>query len=337
MKRVAFIIVVSVMVLGITTNCRRQNNPPNEPMISGPNSAQVNESVTFTASATDPDGDSVAIRFDWGDGNTSNWSEFVPSGQSISMSHIYTSAGTYYVKAQAKDVNGALSGWSDGLEVAIIAEGFITFERTYGGSDWDDGSSVQQTSDGGYIIAGYTKSFGAGGDVYLIKTDANGNLLWQKTYGGSGYDDGTSVKQTSDGGDIIAGWTESFGVGGRNVYLIKTDANGNLLWQKTYGGSDYDWVFSVQQTSDGGYIIAGLTESFGAGGRDVYLIKTDADGNLLWQKTYGGSDDDCGTSVQQTSDGGYIIAGYTFSFGAGEGDVYLIKTDANGNVLRRFP
>ena len=311
------------------------NNSPNAPVVSGPDSAQVNESVTFTASATDPDGDNVAIRFDWGDGNTSNWSSYVSSGQSVSMSHTYTTAGTYYVKAQAKDVNGAVSGWSSAHEI-VIYSGQIGWTKTYGGSDDDWGHSVQQTRDGGYIIAGYTLSFGAGGsdyDVYLIKTDAYGNVEWTKTYGGSDLDYGCSVQQTSDGGYIIAGWTFSFGAGEADVYLIKTDAYGNVEWTKTYGGSYYDWGYSVQQTEDGGYIIAG---SFSVDGWDfdVYLIKTDAYGNVEWTKTYGGSDDDWGRSVRQTLDGGYIIAGKTESFGAdgSDFDVYLIKTDAYGNA-----
>jgi len=197
------------------------------------------------------------------------------------------------------------------------------------------GYSVEQTQDGGYIIAGYTYSFGAGeedADVYLIKTDAYGNVEWTKTYGGSSYDYGNSVQQTQDGGFIIAGATYSFGAGGCDVYLIKTDAYGNVEWTNTYGGSDYDGGYSVQQTKDGGYIIAGYTCSFGASGCDVYLIKTNANGNVEWTKTYGGSDLDKGYSVQQTQDGGFIIAGYTYSFGAGGADVYLIKTDANGNV-----
>jgi len=206
------------------------------------------------------------------------------------------------------------------------------WQKTFGGSDDDQGYSVKQTVDSGYIMAGATKSFGAGDyDVYLIKTDPNGNLLWQKTFGGSDEEVGFLVQQTSDGGYIIAGTTYSFGAGDYDMYLIKTDPNGNQEWQKTFGGSGDDRGYSAQQTSDGGYIIAGENRSFGAGSADVYLIKTDPNGNSEWQKTFGGSRDDYGYSVQQTSDGGYIIAGATTSFGAAGPNVYLIKTDPNGN------
>jgi uncharacterized delta-60 repeat protein len=213
------------------------------------------------------------------------------------------------------------------------ANGNIIWAKTYGGTIGEYARSVQQTSDGGYIVAGYTASFGAGnGDFFLIKTDANGNIQWAKTYGGIYTDSATSVQQTSDGGYIVAGYTASFGAGNGDFFLIKTDANGNIQWAKTYGGTSYDLATSVRQTSDGGYIVAGSTESFGAGGRDIFLIKTDANGNIIWAKTYGGIYRDSATSVQQTSDGGYIVAGYTDSFGAGGRDIFLIKTDANGNI-----
>jgi len=208
------------------------------------------------------------------------------------------------------------------------------WERNYGGMLYDDGYSVRQTSDGGYIVAGETSSFGAGShDVYLIKTNASGGSLWTRTYGGTDYDYALSVQLTSDGGYILAGGTYSFGAGGDDVYLLKINATGDTLWTRTYGGMSHEYGSSVQQTSDGGYILAGTTFSFGSGNGDVYLIKTNAAGDTLWTRTYGGTNEENGASIQQTSDGGYIIAGFTYSFGAGSYDVYLIKTDAMGDTL----
>ena len=207
------------------------------------------------------------------------------------------------------------------------------WEKTFGGGAWDESHSVQQTTDGGYIIAGYTESYGAGSvDAYLIKTDASGNMEWEKTFGGSSRDAAESIQQTVDGGYIMAGYTESYGAGSVDAYLIKTDASGNMEWEKTFGGSSWDDAYSVQQTTDGGYIMAGATASYGAGLYDAYLVKTDASGNTEWEKTFGGSSWDYAFSVQQTTDGGYIIAGHTESYGAGGGDAYLIKTDASGNM-----
>jgi hypothetical protein len=208
-----------------------------------------------------------------------------------------------------------------------------SFAKTYGGPDWYDAYSVRQTTDGGYVVAGGKASLSTGyEDIFLIKTDANGNIIWSKTYGGTYWDYARSVQQTSDGGYIVAGVTGSFGAGWDDIFLIKTDANGNISWAKTYGGTYDDHAYSVQQTSDGGYIVAGYTKSFGAGNVDFFLIKTDANGNIIWAKTYGGTYDDHAYSVQQTSDGGYIVAGETNSFGAAWYDIFLIKTDANGNI-----
>jgi outer membrane protein assembly factor BamB len=209
------------------------------------------------------------------------------------------------------------------------AVGQVYWERTYGLEYKTSGDvmDVQQTTEGGYIFVGETFAFARGRDVYLLKTDASGKEIWSKAFGGTEHDNGKSVRQTTEGGYIIAGSTNSFGVGEFDVYLLKTDADGQEEWSKTFGGSSWDEGNSVEQTSDGGYIVAGSKDS------DVYLLKTDTNGNELWSKTFGGIEDDSGNSVQQTSDGGYIIVGSTKSFGAGGSDVYVLKTDADGDEL----
>jgi hypothetical protein len=229
---------------------------------------------------------------------------------------------------------GRATGYDDVYLVKTDSLGDTKWTRTYGGDSSDYGWSVEQTVDGGYVIAGNTNSFGAGGwDAYLLKLDANGDTLWTRTFGGAGIDGGYSVRQTADGGYLMAGETESFGSGNRDVYLIKTDADGDSLWASTYGGPGHDEGSSIQRTTDGGYIIAGHTASYGAGDVDVYIIKTDANGDSLWTRTYGGRDWEIGKSVQLTFDGGYIIAGHTESFGAGLIDIYLIKTDSFGRAV----
>lgn len=234
------------------------------------------------------------------------------------------------------------AGKEDILLIKTNAYGNEQWENTFGGSGNESGEAVQQTSDGGYIIASMTDSYGAGGeDVYLIKTNADGSKLWDKTFGGPNYDAGESVHQTTDGGYIIVGGTESYGTGEDNVYLIKTDGDGKELWHKTFGGPLGEWGRCVQQTSDGGYIITGKTRSYGAGDTDAWLIKTDINGNELWNKTIGGRGSDDGLSVQQTSDGGYILTGWTTSYGidletSDYSDFWLVKTDNSGNELWNY-
>ncbi|MFC2042309.1 hypothetical protein ACFLTV_02270 [Chloroflexota bacterium] len=214
----------------------------------------------------------------------------------------------------------------------VLAQSPTYWSKTYGGADQDRAMCVDQTSDGGIIVAGYTESFGAGDeDIWIVKLDSNGNVEWQKTYGGSDVERARSIQQTTDDGYIVAGFTESFGAGVVDCWLLKLDSNGNVEWQKTYGGNDGDLARCVKQTSDGGYIVAGSTESFGAGEGDFWILKLTSTGDVEWQKSCGGSNWDVSHSVQQTSDGGYIVAGYTESFGAGEDDIWIVKFASNGN------
>ena len=217
------------------------------------------------------------------------------------------------------------AGLSDVYLIKTDADGNLLWQKTYGGTNYDFGYSVQQTSDGGYIITG---SYNSNQNIYLIKTDANGDTLWTRTYSGT---EGRDVKQTSDGKYIIAG--TFYGSNFYDVYLLKIDGNGTLLWSKSFGGSGDDRGNSVAQTSDGGYIIAGYTNSYGAGSYDIYLIKTDSIGDTLWTKTYGGSGNDLGYGVDITDDGSYITLGSTNSFGAGDFDIYVIKVNSNGDTL----
>ena len=226
------------------------------------------------------------------------------------------------------------AGKNDVYLVKVSASGNVIWEKTFEGTSSDSGNSIQQTADGGYIIAGEYGIDEYNSNIYLIKTDSEGALIWEKKYfGGTSYDLGESVQQTADGGYIIAGSTGSFASNqdDQDVYLVKTDLNGDMQWSRNYGGDQQDSGASVLQTSDRGFIIAGSTSS-GVESSDVYLIKTDENGNPQWEKTYGGSGHDYGESVQQTSDGGFIITGRT-SLDFNNSDVYLIKTDAEGNKI----
>ena len=247
-----------------------------------------------------------------------------------------------YSVREASDGGYILTGYtgltgsvpSDLYLIKTDSAGDTIWTKVYGGAGYESGYSVREASDGGYIVSGYTGSFGVQGeDVYLLKTDSSGDTLWTKTYGGAFYENGPSVQQTLDGGYIVAGWTNSTGAGRNDFYLIKTDSMGDSIWTRTYGDTAGDWAHCVQQTQDGGYIMTGLTANLGFGTGDLYLVRVDSLGSIIWTKTYGDTAFDIGHSVCETQDGGYIVVGYTVSFGSGAEDVYLLRTDSLGDTL----
>ena len=209
-------------------------------------------------------------------------------------------------------------------------DGVVVWENTFGGGSWDRGYDVIETSDGGYLVTGQTGSFGAGGsDIYLVKTDSSGEMEWTKTFGGAESENGWSVIELSSGGYLVAGIADPFP---GDVYLVKTDQNGELIWERTYGGAGYDWGYSVIETSSGSYLITGLTT--GNENWDAFLINTDQNGDVLWQNTYGGIESVVGISVIELQGGGFLFAGNSDTYESPTGsDVYLGQTDANGNLI----
>lgn len=215
--------------------------------------------------------------------------------------------------------------------VKLDGSGNTIWQKTYG--EFSQGF-VQTTSDGGFLVTGI--EFGP--DARLLKLDSNGATVWQKTFGSSGSDYIVAVYETNDNGYILGGYTGSFGAGLADGWVLKLHENGAIAWQKTYGGAGIDLIQSMQVTDDQGVILVGQTDSFGAGVLDMWVLKLDNMGLLEWQKTYGGPSSDLGYSVQQVSDGGYVIAGITFSYGLppsypNDGDAWVLKLDGDGSVL----
>ncbi|RJP82578.1 MAG: T9SS C-terminal target domain-containing protein [Candidatus Zixiibacteriota bacterium] len=226
------------------------------------------------------------------------------------------------------------SYYTDACLMKIDASGNMSWFQDYGmsGEHPDGAHWVEQTSDGGYIVLGYTTINPGSYDMYLIKTDAQGNQLWYRTYGGERYDEGFCVHQLSDDGYIFVG-CDQISAYNDDVSVFRTDANGNVIWNRTYGNTSEDLGFEIQKTNDDGYIIIGSAGSVGADASDIYLIKIDSVGNPVWERTYGGPLLDQGRSVQQTYHGWYIITGTATSVGEIYSDIYIMETDDNGDTL----
>ncbi len=237
-----------------------------------------------------------------------------------------TSDGGYIVAGYSSTFGGL---WILKLDV----NGKIEWQKVYSinGDEWATG--VQQTSDGGYIVAGVITSPDTDvWDIWVLKLDHRGNVMWQKAYGTPNYDVPSEIHQTANGGYVVAGNTKFF-TNDTDGWILKLDSYGNIEWQKTYRKRGFDLISSIQPNEDGGYVVCGTTNSSGAGGSDLWVLKLDAEGNVLWQKTYGGSGNDEGRTIRTAPDGGYIVAGKTTSFGAGGADLWVLKLDENGTVM----
>jgi regulation of enolase protein 1 (concanavalin A-like superfamily) len=275
---------------------------------------------------TGSDDDMWIIRTD--ENGDSLWSRtFGGENQEYAHTVIQTNEGGFLV---AGSTNSFGAGFDDVYIVKTDENGMEQWSKTYGTQSGDVAYSVQQTTDGGYIFGGSTNGYS---DGYIIKTDVNGDSLWTRTFGGPPTDEFFSIKQTDDGGYVAGGSTMTTGAGNYDFWMVKLGTNGEMEWEKTYGGEEKDKAWSLIQSNDGGYFIAGFTESYAQAEEDegVFLVKTNANGDTLWTRTYGGAHNDGAHFAIQTIDGGYAVTGYTYVIGE-QFNFYLIKTNGDGTV-----
>ncbi len=245
--------------------------------------------------------------------------------------HVAALADGGYVVAGVTQ-RGGDSG-ADAMLLRADVRGEVMWTRSYGGDREDNGWAVVELDDG-FALAGFTKSLGAAGyDFFLVRTDAAGEVLWQKTYGGDGDDRCWALARSEDGGFLLAGETDSSGAGERDWLVIATDAAGNQMWSKTYGGARDDRCFSIAPGPDGGWVLAGQTYSDTAGDRDAQVLAIDAGGGQRWSHKFGGEASDVGHSICRTAAGDYLVTGYTKSFGANGEDPFLMRLRADGSTV----
>ena len=266
-----------------------------------------------------------------GENGNKEWEKtFDGDKNDVAYSIIQTEDGGYAIAAST---GIKLWGEDNCWVIKLDAKGNMEWDNNFGGTNWDEIYSIIQTKDGNFITTGCVWSKGAGrGDVRVAKLDKRGDLIWDKTFGGSENDEAYSVIQTDDEGYAIAGFTVLEDTGDRDFWVIKLDKEGNKVWDRTFGGTSEEWANSIIQNKNGNYLVAGWTKSMGEGKTDVWIVKLDKRGNLIWDKTFGGSENDEAHSIIQTEDEGYAVVGWTKSKGAGKADVWVIKLDENGNL-----
>jgi hypothetical protein len=243
--------------------------------------------------------------------------------------------------SKTQDGGYIIAGWTESYGkggrdlwiVKIDSNGSREWSNVFGGPADESAKDIMQTTDGGYIVAGDAQPVGEGGkDFWLVKLDSRGEMEWNRTFGGFMEESARAVRQTLDGGYIIAGQTDETDSGEPDALVVKTDGNGRAMWEKTFGGDDREWISSILLAEGGGYILGGVTGSSGSGGLDFWLVRIEENGSPIWQRTHGGRGRDSASTILPTDDGGYIIAGGTQSFGAGWEDVWLLKTGENASA-----
>ncbi|MEO0180271.1 MAG: delta-60 repeat domain-containing protein [candidate division WOR-3 bacterium] len=279
--------------------------------------------------------DFSVIRFS-SDGSLSDAKRFGGSGWDEAYSVAATQDGGFVVAGETGSFG--VSGF-DFLVMRMASDGSLIWSKTYGAAYMEHPYSIIQNSDGGYTVVGETNSIGAGfSDFLVLRLGSDGSVLWARTFGGENEEEAWSAIETPDGRLVVAGWTDSYGAGNDDLLILKLNPDGSPIWTKTLGGIGDERAFSVAQAHDGGYVVAGWTGSFGAGGTDFLVVKLGQDGSLIWAKTFGGNRNDWAQSIVATSDGGYLVSGTTFSFGADSSDALMIKLGPDGSLIwaRRF-
>lgn len=263
-------------------------------------------------------------------GNVSWQKTYGYSGDEVPNSIRQTTDGGYIVAGRTTsfDQTNQMDAWV----IKLDGRGNRVWQKTFGKyGGYDAAYCAVQNGEGGYYVAGWTNSYGAGGfDFWVLKLDPDGALLWEKAIGGTSADTPYSCCLSADGGVVVAGGG-TVGAGGYDFWFVKLDSSGNVVWQKAYGGTSSDLAMCVSPAADGGFIAAGRTESYGAGGVDFWVMKLDSSGGLEWQRTYGGSSTDWAFAVTQVAGGGYVVAGRTDSFGTGT-DAWILKLNSTGGI-----
>ena len=322
------ILILSIVLL-IFWSCEEKKddesvdtNPPSVLITSPNNNSIVNDTLVVACESIDND-EVVKVELWINSDSTGITDSTAPYTLTWITNNYENGEHTLFVRSYDKSGNT-----TDSETIILSVYNFFVFNATFGLDYVDDAEySILQTADSSYVILGST-----GDDISLIKTDYKGTEQWNHNYGGSEIDDARHILQTSDGGYIISGTTESYGFGGSDIWLIKTDPTGLMEWDTYFGGSNTDQGGAIQQMTDGGYIIIGNSDFSGDGNQDIWLIRTNSLGDSLWTKTFGGAGLDLGADVQILEDGGFILLGSTESFGNGSSDIWLIKTDSQGET-----